>query len=72
MSIRFFFSDFFLLIYRIHNEFKIGKSRINALINLIQYVYETINNKDHCIRFFVDTREAFDMVNHNEILLQKI
>jgi hypothetical protein len=47
-----------------------GISTNTALINFIEGVYNTLDNKEVCVGVFLDLLKAFDMVNHN-VLLQK-
>jgi hypothetical protein len=47
-----------------------GKSTSTALVNFLEDVYKTLDNKEVCVGLFLDSSKAFDMVNH--ILLQKL
>jgi hypothetical protein len=51
--------------------FRKGKSTSTALVNFLEDVYKTLDNKEVCVDLFLDLCKAFDMVNHN-ILLQKL
>ena len=51
--------------------FQKGKSTIDALVDLTEYIYAALNDKKHCLSIYVDLRKAFDTVSH-EILLRKI
>ena len=48
-----------------------GKSTQDAIINLTEFLYETLNRRDIAICTFLDFRKAFDVVNHS-ILLRKL
>jgi hypothetical protein len=47
------------------------KSTNTALVNFLEDVYKTLDNKEVCVGLFLDLSNAFDMVNHN-ILLQQL
>jgi hypothetical protein len=51
--------------------FRKGKSTSTALVNFLEDVYKTLDNKEACVGQFLDLSEAFDMVSLN-ILLQKL
>jgi hypothetical protein len=51
--------------------FRKGKSTSRALVNFLEDVYKTLDNKEVYVGLFLDLCKAFDMVNHN-ILLQKL
>ena len=46
-------------------------STIDALICLIESIYNSLNGKKHHLNIFIDLRKAFDTMNH-QILLQKL
>ena len=48
-----------------------GKSTSDAFVELTEYIYRCLNNKEHCISIFLDLTKAFDTVNH-EVLLGKL
>jgi hypothetical protein len=50
--------------------FQSGKSTLHALTSLTEYIYKSINNKEHALGIFVDLKKAFDTVNHNILLLK--
>ena len=45
--------------------FRKGKSTSTALVNFLEDVYKTLDNKEVCVGLFLDLSKAFDMVNHN-------
>jgi hypothetical protein len=51
--------------------FQKNKSTTDAILNLIDKIYNALNKKDHTLSLFVDFRKAFDTVN-NKILLNKL
>ena len=51
--------------------FRKGKSTENALISVLDFIYETIDLNQFAIGLFVDYRKAFDTVSH-PILLKKL
>ena len=51
--------------------FQKGKSTEDALVNLTEYIYESLNSNSHNITVLLDLRKAFDTVN-NRILLGKL
>jgi len=46
------------------------RSTITALVNFLEEVYKTLDNKEVYVELFLDLTKAFDMVKH--ILLQKL
>ena len=48
-----------------------GRSTADAFLALVEYIYNCLNNKEHCIGIFIDLTKAFDTVNHG-ILLGKL
>lgn len=48
-----------------------GKSTSTVLVNFLEDVYKTHDNKEVCVGLFLDLIKAFDMVSH-DILLQKL
>ena len=48
-----------------------GISTHDAVINLLEFVYNSLDKKHHNINIFIDLSKAFDTVNH-EILLYKL
>ena len=51
--------------------FRKGLSTQDAILNLTEYLYETLNNKEIAICIFIDYQKAFDTINH-KILLSKL
>ena len=48
-----------------------GKSTQDAIINLTEFIYDTLNSKEHCLSIQVDYQKAFDTVAH-DLLLNKL
>ena len=65
----------FLLKFQIlHDDqfgFREGKSTSDAIIRLLDYLYDAIDNNEFAIALFIDYQKAFDTVNRT-ILLRKI
>ena len=51
--------------------FRRGKSTEHAVLKLMDFFYDTINNNQFCISIFIDYQKAFDTINHI-ILLGKL
>ena len=51
--------------------FQKGKSSIDAILSLVDFIYKSLNDKNTSLCLFLDLRKAFDTVNH-EILLGKL
>ena len=51
--------------------FQKGKSTVDAVSCVTEYLYDSLNNKKHAIMILVDLSKAFDTVN-NKILLKKL
>jgi hypothetical protein len=47
------------------------KSTNTELVNFLEDVYKSLDNKEVCVGLFIDLSKAFDIVNNN-ILLQKL
>ena len=65
-----FFSKFDIISHR-QFGFQKGRSTTDAFLALVEYIYDCLNGKEHCIGIFVDFKKAFDTVNH-DILLGKL
>ena len=65
------FCEKYSLINSIQFGFQPNKSTCDALINLTETIYESLNNKAHLFSIMIDLRKAFDTVNH-EILVKKL
>jgi len=51
--------------------FRKGRNTTDALVSVTEYVYKSLNAKEHAVGVFIDLRKAFDTVNH-DILLSKL
>ena len=65
------FFDKFNLLSSSQFGFLKNKSTQDALLNLTDAIYESLNNKNFHINISIDLKKAFDTVNH-EILLNKL
>ena len=56
-----------------HSQFGFlkNKSTTDALVNLTEHIYESLNSKNHHISILIDLKKAFDTVN-NSILSRKL
>ena len=50
--------------------FQSGKSTAQAILNVADKIYTSLNNRDYNCSIFVDLRKAFDTVNHNILFLK--
>ena len=48
-----------------------NRSTCDAILELVEFIYRTLNNKTDTVALFLDLRRAFDTVNH-DILLKKL
>ena len=51
--------------------YQVGINTTDAILDLLDKVYDSLNNKKICVSLFVDLRKAYDTVNH-DILLKKL
>jgi hypothetical protein len=51
--------------------FQSKKCTSDAVVKLVESIYESFNNKSHALSIFVDFKKAFDIVNH-KILIRKL
>ena len=65
------FLDDFNLISHQQWGFMKNKSTFDAVNSVIEYIYESFNEKNQCITVFLDLKKAFDTVDH-VILLEKL
>ena len=65
-----FISDFKIISPRQHGFLK-GFSTESAVLSLLNFLHDTINNKEVSLNIFIDFKKAFDCVNHR-ILFQKL
>ena len=65
------FCNKYSIVYRKQFGFQPGLSTSNALIELTEQIYESLNNKNHQFTILIDIKKAFDSVNQN-ILLEKL
>lgn len=65
------FFDKFSILSHVQFGFRRKKSTQDAIIDLINNIHDSLNNKKYHISIFIDLKKAFDTVNH-EILLKKL
>ena len=51
--------------------FQKSKNTSDALLDFVNFLYDSLNNKKHVINVFVDIKKAFDSVDH-KILVKKL
>ena len=51
--------------------FRPGKSTVNAMVNFMHYLYNSLDNRNFVFSMFLDFKKAFDSVDH-KILLSKM
>ena len=59
------------LLYRHQYGFQPNKSTVHPLLNIINYITSALNNNEIAVGVFLDFKKAFDVVNH-DILLMKL
>ena len=59
------------LLNAVQNGFRKNKSTTTAIHELVEMVYEALNNKTHTVALFYDLSRAFDTVDH-KLLLNKL
>ena len=52
-------------------RFQSGKSTVHPLIHIVDFISKAFNNNEFVIAVFLDLQKAFDLVDH-EILLLKL
>ena len=65
------FFDRFSLFAPSQYGFLIGYSTADAILNLTEMIYNSLNRKDYHISVFVDIKKAFDSISHT-ILINKL
>ena len=58
-------------LYDLQFGFRKGTSTTHALVNLVENIKKSLDNKANVCRVFIDLQKAFDTVNH-KILLDKV
>ena len=58
------------IIYRSQYGFQKNKSTIQSLIEIVEKIRNSIENKKYGCGVFIDLKKAFDTVNHKIILLK--
>lgn len=51
--------------------FRRSRSTVDAVIELTEHIYNSLNSKEHAVSVFIDFKKAFDTVNHT-ILFNKL
>ena len=65
------FFEKFSLLYNSQYGFLRGKSTSDALVELTELIYNSLNEKSHHLSIFIDLKKAFDVVKH-DLLLKKL
>ena len=58
------------ILYQNQYGFQKGKSTLHPLINILNFIGNAFNNKEFVVAIFLDFRKAFDMVNHEKLLVK--
>lgn len=59
------------ILYDHQYGFRSGRSTVQAVLNQLQYVYDSLDVSNYVFSVFLDFRKAFDSVDHN-VLLSKL
>jgi hypothetical protein len=58
------------LLYKHQYGFQSGKSTIHPLTNILNFITSAFNNNEIAVAVFLDYQKAFDLVDHNILLLK--
>ena len=59
------------LLYKFQFGFQSGNSTVHPLLHIVKFITEAWNNNEFAVAIFLDLQKAFDLVNH-DILLVKL